>query len=1501
VKSSDARNRIRRSVRFVQLERLEDRRLLASLTVNTVSDSDNPTDPTLSLREAIEVCNGTLSVAALSATAQLQVQGTLTTPNTIDFIIPGSGVQTLNPQSALPAVTAPIVIDGTAQPGSSGKPLVVLDGSQLTHVASGLDLEGGNSTVQGLAIDNFGGNGILLGGSGGDLIAGCFLGVDATGTAPAPNSADGIFTTVDDVTVGGTAAGAGNVISANGERGIEFRGTGAGDLVEGNEIGTAAAGTAALGNQFEGIYVSGPSGVTIGGTLAGAGNVIAGNRSDGIGLASGGNLVEGNEIGVDATGAAALSNGGDGVAIITAGNTVGGTSAGAANVISGNAQEGVSIGSSSATAAGNLVEGNFIGTDLTGTHAVGNGSVGVDIGTNTGGYNNTIGGTTVAARNIISGNKAEGVELGDAGSGNVIESNAIGTDASGVNPLPNTGAGVFVGETAAGNTIGGTTAGAGNVIAANQGDGIDIEATNAVLIAGNFIGTDITGTTALPNTGNGVTVVGARNVTIGGATTGSGDIISGNTGSGVVISGGGTYMDVVQGNLIGTDITGTQNLGNGSRGVDIENTQGNTIGGTAAGAANTIAYSAQDGIRVSGGIGNLISGNAVFANGGPGIDLMQGGNQTQPAPVLTFTPPSSGNSRGTLSVSLTAAASTTYTIEIFANTTLPAAGQEQGQSFVRTASLTTNSTGSGSISLSEPVSFYTATATDPNNNTSPLSRTAGMAPALVDLAVAASVGSGPIAVGSELNYTFTVANRGTSMATGVVLSHTLPVGFNFVSAHASQGTASESAGMMTASLGTIPGGASATVEVDTIPEVIAPVALAARLIADQGVIRPSLGATSIPIDVSPAAPTNVSATVASGTPLTVTWSFTNPPGKTATFNVYRSGESGNEGSTPYFTGIKGNQFTDVGQIPGHIYYYQVTAVIGGLESMHSNEAAGTILTAPTNVKAVLVVQLGQMVAYINGSYPASLNPGVKFNVYRATTAGGEGTKPIFTSPPYYDDGLIVPGHVYYYQESVSFAGVEGPRSAEVPLTFPAATTPASLTGSLAANPDPNTGESLLTLTWVDTYPLQPNASSFRVYEGATSGGESAVPVRTAFLANSDIERLLPGSTQYFEVSAVINGGEGPRSNEFKVVVPPLAAPQLFVVGTEISVDGHIGPKLRWTDTEPGVTMPTYDIFLGTTSGGEDFSHPALDHLSRQSGDATYNYFLLPGQAAYFEVSAVVGSYVGPPSNEVPVTTPSLLSPFLSGYVVQATDGEPVFEYQWTNPDGTAAPQLHYNVYTSNTSGGEGAKPAESDIQGNFDDYFPNPSSVEYLEISAVVGSYVGPVSNEIRLQAPGVLVNVDNIHVQSLKSRDSDLVLSLSGALDPADAQNLDAYHLVMLGKLNKKTGKHATKPVKLISAVYNAATNTVTLALKGKLPNQPLELSINTSAVLDASGQPIAGSSGQSGGTFQATFGKKGIKLASITASRPAGPVSAKAFDALAAMGNDPLRARRQPLYRRK
>ena len=157
------RDPVQRSVRSGRrpwLELLEDRMLLATFTVTDTSDNISDTG---SLRYAITQSN-------------LTGPG----PNTIDFKIPGTGVETITPASALPTATVPVTIEGTTQPGYSGKPLIVLDGSDAGSGTNGLDLSAANSAIVGLAVDNFGGDGIVLAGSG-DVITGCFVGVDATG------------------------------------------------------------------------------------------------------------------------------------------------------------------------------------------------------------------------------------------------------------------------------------------------------------------------------------------------------------------------------------------------------------------------------------------------------------------------------------------------------------------------------------------------------------------------------------------------------------------------------------------------------------------------------------------------------------------------------------------------------------------------------------------------------------------------------------------------------------------------------------------------------------------------------------------------------------------------------------------------------------------------------------------------------------------------------------------------------------------------------------------------------------------------------------------------------------------------------------------------------------------------------------------------------------------------------------------------------------------------
>jgi hypothetical protein len=234
---------------------------------------------------------GSLRQAILDANATAGTQ-------TITFNIPGAGVRTISPTSALPDITDRVVVDGYTQPGFNGLPLVELNGAGAGAVIAGLNINAGGSTVQGLIINNFNGHGIRLGTAGGNIIRGNFIGTNAAGDAAQSNSGHGVF--IDNTpnnTIGGTAAGDGNVVSGNGGQGIRIDGSGAtSNTVAGNLIGTDATDIAALGNAGDGVRVENSSGNTIGGIAVGS-NSIAFNGQDGVNINAGaGNSVLGNSI-----------------------------------------------------------------------------------------------------------------------------------------------------------------------------------------------------------------------------------------------------------------------------------------------------------------------------------------------------------------------------------------------------------------------------------------------------------------------------------------------------------------------------------------------------------------------------------------------------------------------------------------------------------------------------------------------------------------------------------------------------------------------------------------------------------------------------------------------------------------------------------------------------------------------------------------------------------------------------------------------------------------------------------------------------------------------------------------------------------------------------------------------------------------------------------------------------------------------------------------------------
>ena len=274
-----------------------------------------------------------------------------------------------------------------------------------------------------------------------------------------------------------------------------------------------------------------------------------------------------------------------------------------------------------------------------------------------------VGGTSVGTRNLISGQGGTGVAI-DTSNGNVIEGNYIGTDGGGSTAIAN-GFGIELVQ-ADNNTIGGTTSRARNLISGNQSEAISVNANvNGTTIEGNYIGTDASGTGALGN-GEGVNFLGAdTNNIIGGTTAGERNVISGNGAGGVGLFNPGTTANTVEGNYIGVDSTGSAPLPNSGPGVTIiTGASNNLIGGTTAAAANIIANNTT-GVFVDGSatLGNSILRNSIFASSTlTGIRLSSGGNSNEPAPSITTVFTGGGNT--TISGAVGAG---THRVEVFQN------------------------------------------------------------------------------------------------------------------------------------------------------------------------------------------------------------------------------------------------------------------------------------------------------------------------------------------------------------------------------------------------------------------------------------------------------------------------------------------------------------------------------------------------------------------------------------------------------------------------------------------------------------------------------------------------------------------------------------------------------------------------------------------------------------------------------------------------------------------
>jgi CSLREA domain-containing protein len=540
----------------------------------------------------------------------------------ITFSIGEGGLQTISPISSLPDITAPVTIDATTQPGFAGAPIIELSGASA-GTANGLRITGGSSTVKGLVINRFRGWGIELAGAGGNRLEGNYIGIDASGTVDLGNAITGVLIRGSHSNiVGGTAERSRNVISGNGEAGIHIVCcTTPNNRIEGNYIGTDATGTTDLGNSDNGVWIEGSLSTVVGGTAVGAGNVISGNEQAGV------------EISFSFVGI---------------------------------------------SAPGNKVEGNYIGTDASGTADLGNAGDGVYIWE---ADSNTVGGSTTAARNVISGNSGSGVRIFSGSTRNKVEGNYIGTDATGTAEIGNRAAGVAI-EDSSSNIVGGTAAGARNVISGNGHSGVLIHAlapwnrTSGNRIEGNYIGAAANGTTDLGNLGNGVAILGGDSNTVGGTATGAGNVVSGNGRTGIVIIRGEATGNRVERNFVGTN----------------------------------------DGIGID------LDPSGVTEND-PG-DPDGGANNLQNFPVVSSA--SSGGGGTTVRGTLNSTPGTRFTLEFFSNSACDGSGHGEGERFLGSTTLLTDGGGNANFTASFPTAvptgqFVTATATDPSGNTSEFS------------------------------------------------------------------------------------------------------------------------------------------------------------------------------------------------------------------------------------------------------------------------------------------------------------------------------------------------------------------------------------------------------------------------------------------------------------------------------------------------------------------------------------------------------------------------------------------------------------------------------------------------------------------------------------------------------------------------------------------------------------------------------------------------------------
>ncbi|HTU81158.1 MAG TPA: hypothetical protein VMF61_03460, partial [Candidatus Acidoferrales bacterium] len=579
---------------------------VTAFTVTTTNDSGSG-----SLRAAITAVN------ALPAGSRSR----------ITFSVSGTIVLA----TALPAIANAVSIDATTALGYAGTaPVLALNANGHAGIVFASGSAG--SQLLALAVENASGNGVTLDASAITLNHD-YIGVTPSGSA-AGNTGDGVYVSAGSsqdligVNASSAAGVVTNVISGNGGNGVSLHGS-SGSVLEANRIGTDPAGTAAVANGANGVWITASSqGNEIGGAVytdsasgesndptgdkgtktpvfvvPPLGNLISGNALDGVLIDTGSshNVLAGNFIGTDATGELAVANGGDGVALDAAPAA---TLAGCTlttnpfvyyNVVSGNGGNGLHVTSSDNV----VVQGNFFGIDAHNAGALANHGDGILID---GSSQNTQVGGVIPLGNVAAGNSLNGIEVTGTVAG-FTTFNTFGGLLAFKTAVPNGNDGVLITATGGSQTV------RTNVLSGNTNNGLEIGGNaSGVVVEPNIIGLDTIGTALMPNGNDGVLIDGsANNNLIGGYDVSviPQNTFSGNHAYGIAIVGQ-AYANQLFNSYIGTSILGFTALPNVQGGVYVGGSAtNNLIGGTPA---------SQSQPRL-----NVISGN-----GGYGVTLDAG-------------------------------------------------------------------------------------------------------------------------------------------------------------------------------------------------------------------------------------------------------------------------------------------------------------------------------------------------------------------------------------------------------------------------------------------------------------------------------------------------------------------------------------------------------------------------------------------------------------------------------------------------------------------------------------------------------------------------------------------------------------------------------------------------------------------------------------------------------------------------------------------------------------